>query len=150
MTKPLPAGQVSSITLGDCSAAVQETGAQGVECGPDPSAQHRCGSEVGSAVPPRGACDLVPGCTALTLGPRPGQPRALVTERTFDCTAHAQLSLSFCLRTFQSGYCPAVLRESRTGDVQFTASQSSQCAGWEGSAPGGRFKRPYKEAGCQL
>lgn len=60
----------------------------GSECVPDPSAQHRRGSEVGSAVPPRRAHDPVPRCTALTLGPRPA------TERTFDRAAQ-MLSSAF-------------------------------------------------------
>lgn len=88
MTKPLPAGQVASITLADRSAAVQDTGARGVQS----AVRIRFSSGIRCAS--TGARDPVPGCTALTLGPRPGQPQALATERTSDREAQ-MLSSAF-------------------------------------------------------
>lgn len=126
MTKPLPAGQVSSITLGDCSAAVQETGAQGLRCSPDPSAQHGCGSEVGSAMPPQGP---VTWCRDAQPSPgqaRPGYRGPLIAQ--LRCSAQPFiLPENISVRVLLSG-------AQKTGLVMFqsTASQSSQCAGWEG------------------
>lgn len=123
MTSPSPQVRSPASPWATVQLLFKKQVPRGVGCSPDPSAQHGCGSEVGSAMPPRG-----PVTWCRDAQPSPGQARPWLQRGPLIAQLRCSAQPFILPENISVRVLPSGCLESRTGDVQSTASQSSQCA----------------------